>query len=207
MKYIRYLLILLGCLITLIIGSIYSIFVIPYRHRARVVVYEYLNKYCKYNPLLNVSTYMEYNPNRLGETVYILDFIRYHLYFWFIWIWLDDTVTVDFINPEDILDGESVVSDKVLDDIQRLSAVCEKGVLHDEEYLKNPNISKAIDDKISLWTIWVAIQGSNNNFINTFCYTMERDSVFLINFGSIRFGWVYEHTYGSGHTYKLVFWK
>lgn len=209
MKYFKYIIKIILYSFIEFISLFYTLFILPYRYKAREVVYNFYLETNKFNYLIScvskLNKMKNYDKRILTRTeivVSLKEHIKFNFYFWFIWIWLDDLATADFIR-EDKLYNSKVFKKKIMHDIQNIKNNTDNCPLNNEDYLKN---NKHVN--VSLWTAYINIlANTNNNFANTFFYTLNKTDIFLVNIFGREFGWVEDKTYYFGTVYKLVFFK
>lgn len=190
MKYIWYIYIVILTYTVDYFKIIYVNFIYKFRHKARLVVYEYNNYKNLY--IENLRYYVKTKHSK----------IKYWFYLSFVWIWLNDNL------DRDIIDNELSYSL-----IKDLSPNDKKSVLNDLNHCGNNKYKAFVNiDKgeykidISLLTIWLnTTYCKDSNFRWKFHYTKRKDLVFMKQIGKYKFGWVLKHKLPYNvEVYKLV---
>lgn len=139
---------------------IYLPIILPFRNKARVVVYNYF--------ITNNINFMFHGKKlELKDGIYYLDhryFIKhsvtvnyiYYLYFNLVWIWLDDE-TVDNINLEKIILNKYLknIFKKDIDSILKVNI---------NKAFKNPNYDFEVNNYLLLF--YISMFYNNNNYYN-----------------------------------------
>ncbi len=195
MKYIKYILIVITSVLISIIDIFYTIFIIPFRHRARIVVYNYskYNKIYIHNLIYNKSK--QYN-------IFV-----YYTYFIFVWIWLDDNLDTDIVDQH--------IAFKIYKDT-KLPKIIKDIVIKETSSYSYINILKpfinlerviSTNINVSLLTVYLTIlYNKNNNFRYRYFYTTDINDVFLIKLFGYKFGWKesLKQNYNFTTVYELV---
>lgn len=139
---------------------IYLPIILPFRNKARVVVYNYFIKnninYMFHGKKLELKDNKYYLDNKyfivyLDNSKYI-----YYLYFNLVWIWLDDE-TVDNINLE------KIITNKYLKVIfkEDINSILKSNI---NKAFKNPNYNFEVNDYLLLF--YISMFYNNNNYYN-----------------------------------------
>lgn len=190
MKYIWYIYIVILTYVIDYVKLCYGMFIYRFRHKPRVVVYEYNND--KNMHIENLRYNKKFKHNKY----------LYWYYLCFVWIWLNDNLNNDIID-----------NDLSYSLINELSPNDKKTVLNDlnkcgsSKYKAFVNIDKGeYNIDISLLTIWLNMfYCKDTNFRWKFHYTKRKDLVFMKHIGKYRFGWELSDTSPYNiKIYKLV---
>jgi len=203
MKYINFLVVIvLGSVIKLLTPVIYWI-VYNYREKARYVVYSYsvANKLDIYD----IDKYkMSYQtPTHTGT-------IKYILYKWFIWIWLNDRVSHDTIDNKIVLDfilAHNLSKNKFI-----------KGVVNKLNSLPLSKETELVPfiNGCGKYTHYIThfygqlitvLNTSDTNYDYFYYLTNVEDKTFLFNIFGFKIGWVPCEDTSNGIWYKMIIGK
>lgn len=181
-KYIRYFTVLILSYLILKIGKVYNYFIIHFRHKARYVVYNYID---------NNDLFFFYKDNIISSNGNISK-LRFLFYFIFVWMWLNDDTDKDCMDSKDLL---KIVSknNNILPDIAKS--------LHNTKPFSITS-NKPVDMIYKKLSIdYQAI----TNYAHFFYYTTNTKLVFTKKFYGYLLGYEPTNKYYNGRmVYKLI---
>jgi len=162
--------------------------IVPYRQRAREVVYEYATNNNVYIKHMNINKKVHLPKLKYS----ILYELRYLYYKWVIWIWLDDNVDSDTVDNIKLWNFtmnkyDSVnYLDRVIVYIIKHNL---KSVSHNDKMLNTLDYKQVYNNTL-LQCAFLYISASNN-FEYMYCYKpYDYKPLFKTTFFGIRIGWL-----------------
>ena len=181
-KYIRYFTVLILSYLILKIGKVYNYFIIHFRHKARYVVYNYIDN----------NDLFFFNKDNIISSNGNISKLRFLFYFIFVWMWLNDDTDKDCMDSKDLL---KIVSknNNILPDIAKS--------LHNTKPFSITS-SKPVDMIYKKLSIdYQAV----TNYAHFFYYTTNTKLVFTKKFYGYLLGYEPTNKYYNGRmVYKLI---
>lgn len=163
-----------------ILKFLYTPLIIPFRTKARVYVYNYFLQNRK-SFLLGYKLLKDDNYYNLDETIFIpkitVNKIVYFLYFYLVWIWLDDY-------------NNDIIYNRKLNYFKMNKEYTNQLLLHNKKCFKNSFQQPIVNDYKAdnlVWLFYLSLFQTDNNFKNYFYYSVNKKTIFNIGFKELVF--------------------
>ena len=204
MKYLYYIWLLLIGLFIKVLSPLWYWVIIPYRARARSVVYNYV---CKHNVYVK-DIYRKGCLNNL--TKHNVNILQYMFYKWFVWIWINDRATYDTFSHTTIW-GYVIRNKHSKNPITKY--IHDKLIHIDYNKLKQGSAfilgsirsSYPVDNFIAQ-SVYMS-ETSDSNFDYMYYVTDDPKKVFYFKIGNLEFGWKASKSTLGGVSYNMYFGK
>lgn len=163
-----------------ILKFLYTPLIIPFRTKARVYVYNYFLQNRK-SFLIGCKTLKGDIYYNLDDTLFIpklnINKLLYFLYFYFVWIWLDDY-------------NNDIICNKRLNYFKMNNKYTNQLHLHNKRCFRSSFQQPIVDNYKSddlVWLFYLSLFYSDNNFKNYFYYNTKKKTIFNIGYKELVF--------------------
>lgn len=204
MRYIYFILFIIILETINIFGYFWYWVIRKHRHRARLVVYNYVLEHNIYIHHLHNANYKRMNIKDTWECdtgmipIIHVNYLTYLYWKWLVWIWLDDTADVDVYKRVTNDDKKSLFFNKLLEE--------QSNVIDSNNSFEYGNYSTTTNSVKLFSEINFMLFDKVTNFQHMYEYTTDTNRIFFFN--KIHIGWKRIGSIKQNHSvYKLYLYN